>query len=801
MTAGVPTEAPAGVAAPVGGLTSAEAAARRVPPEAGAAPGVARILRRNAFTRLNFLLLVLGVATLATGSAPDATFLAIAVINTVVGAVEEVRARRKLEALALLSAPHARVVRDGVAVAVGVDEVVTGDLLEVGPGDQLTADAVVVSGAAELDESLLTGESDPVPREPGDRLMSGSWVVAGSARATVTGAGAGSYAGRLATEARRFGLTTSELMGGINRVLRWLTVAMIVIGPVLFLRQWQSEPWRPAVRGAAAGLVGMIPEGLVLLTTLAFLSGAVRLGRRHVLVQELPAVETLARVDALCVDKTGTLTEGRVAFSRLDTADGARPEVEVALRSLARLPGADATMAAVGAALGPGADGAGEWTAVAQVPFSSARKWSGATFAGHGSWVVGAPEMVAGADPDGRRPAAQQAAAAGTRVLLVARSDAALGPERDPQLPAGLVVVAAVELRETPRTTVAATLRWFAERDVTIRVVSGDAPATVRAVGERVGLPGADRVVDARTLPDVEDDPAQVGSELADRVEAARIIGRVTPAQKRAVVAALQERGHTVAMTGDGVNDVLAIKAADLGIAMGSGSAVTRDVAQLVLLDDDFDVMPAVVAEGRRILANIETVACLFLVKNVYSLLISVATSATGWPYPFLPRHLTLISALGIGIPGFFLALGPSDRRFRPGFLRRVGVFSILAGTVTAIAVVGAYATARAEGYLGDQARIVAIVVTTVVTLWVVVIAARPLTPLKAALVAAMAGLFAAAYAIGPVARFFSLRPALPASALLEALALGAAAAAAIDVLSNLPVVRRLRRPAAPAAG
>ena len=768
------------------GLNAAQVEARRraqppaAPPETS--QSLKAILRRNTFTRLNLLLVSLGAATLATGSAPDATFLAIALINTVTGATQEVRAKRTLDALAVINAPRARVIRDGETLTVQPDDLLVDDLLLLGPGDQVTADAVVAGGSAEVDESLATGEAEPVPKETDQHLLSGSWVVAGAVRARVTHVGAESYASRLAAEARRFSLANSELMNGINWLLKVLSWLMVALGPILILRQLQLQPWRLAIRGAVAGLVGMIPEGLVLLTTLAFLAAAVRLSQKRVLVQELPAVETLARVDALCVDKTGTLTEGRVAFAGLHTGPDVGPDLANALSGLARLGDANATLKAIGDGVIPTT----EWHAAIHVPFSSARKWSGASFSESGTWILGAPEIVTGADPYGLRELAAADAARGARVLVVARGSVPLAGST---IPPDLAIVGIVELEERPRAGVEQTLDYFDEQGVTIRVISGDSPATVRALAERVGLHGATAAVDARSLPTEPE-------ALAEAADQGRIFGRVTPEDKRSLVQALQSRGHTVAMTGDGVNDVLALKEADLGIAMGSGSAITRGVAQIVDLDDDFDVLPSVVAEGRRVLTNIETVASLFLVKNVYSLVLSVTTSILGWPYPFLPRHLTLISAVGIGIPGVFLALAPSARRFVPGFLRRVLAFSIVAGSLAAAAILATYGLGRAQGASGDQARTAAIIVAVVVTLWVLQMAARPLTGPRLLLVLAMGGLFVAAYFIPGVNAFFSLEHRPATDLLVEALVLGGAAAMATEALVHVPFVKHLARPA-----
>ena len=766
------------------GLTSAEVEDRRArSPAAGAgasSQSFGSILRRNALTRLNLLLVALGAATLATGSAPDATFLAIAVINTVVGATQEVRAKKALDRLAVINAPHARVIRDGRSVEIAPEDVVVDDLLDLRPGDQVTADAVVVADGGEVDESLVSGESEPVAKSGGDDLVSGSWLVAGSLRGRVLRVGADSYANRIAEEARRFSLSGSELMAGINRILRVLSWTMVVIAPVLILRQLQAQPWRTAIRGSVAGLVGMIPEGLVLLTTLAFLAAALRLSRRKVLVQELPAVETLARVDALCVDKTGTLTEGRISYDTMRTGPGG-DDVVNALAAMAGLREANATMLAIGSALHPSS----VWSPVGHVPFSSARKWSAAGFDGNGTWVVGAPEMVGGDDPYGLLSRVATAAAAGKRVLVVARTDRPLSGEA---LPPGLVVVGVVELTERTRPAVGETLGYFAGQGVTVRVISGDSPATVGALAERVGIAGASPAVDARELPGDDE-------RFDSVVEEGRVFGRVTPQDKRDMVRSLHRRGHTVAMTGDGVNDVLALKEADLGIAMGSGSAITRGVAQLVNLQDDFDVLPSVVAEGRRVLSNVERVAVLFLVKNVYSFILVVTTSIMGWPYPFLPRHLTLISAVGIGIPGMVLALAPSERRFTPGFLRRVLVFSAIAGAFTAAAVMITYALARQQGEGGDPARTASIIVTVIVTLWVLLIAARPLSGWRLLLVLAMGALFAGAFFVPGVNAFFSLQHRPSVTVLVQSIAVGAGAALAIDLLLHLGPVRRLASP------
>jgi len=515
---------------------------------------------------------------------------------------------------------------------------------------------------------------------------------------------------------------------------------------VLLWRQLERTSTKNALLSLVSAVVGMVPEGLVLLTSLAFGIAAVTLARRKVLVQELPAVEGLARVDVVCLDKTGTLTEGDVAFDRLELLDGADDAVVgAALSALADDANANATLAAIGAAFPP-ADG---WTRTATVPFSSARKWSAAAFTGQGSWIIGAPEMVC---PDADVPARVRAdalAAEGRRVLLLARSDAALGDE---VLPPGTQPRALVLLEEQIRPDAAETLRYFTEQGVALKVISGDNPRTVGAVAARVGMAGADTPYDARELPD---DPAA----LAEILETRSVFGRVTPQQKRAMVGALQSKGHVVAMTGDGVNDALALKDADIGVAMGSGAAATRAVAQLVLLDGKFATLPGVVAEGRRVIANIERSANLFVTKTVYAILIAVFVAIAGWKYPYLPRQLTIVSTFTIGIPGFFLALAPNKRRYVPGFLERVLRFTVPAGAVGAVAALSAFGLA----FYGDdvvlrEARTCATLALCAVGLWVLVCLARPFNWWRTLLVAAMAGSIAVILAVPWLRDFYALK-------------------------------------------
>jgi cation-transporting ATPase E len=741
------------------------------------------IVRANVFTMFNGLLLTLLVIILATGQWQNGLFGGVIVANSAIGIVQELRAKRTLDRLAILNAPRARVVRDGVEAEIEVAGVVADDLLDLRAGDQVPADGDVHESAGlEIDESLLTGESDPVAKSVGDDVRSGSIVVAGQGRFQATAVGAEAYATKLAAEARRFTVTRSELVAGTNRLLRWISVLLVVVGPILLWSQFRSkdnEGWQDAVTGTVAALVGMVPEGLVLLTSLAFMLATVSLARRQTLVQELPAVEGLARVDVVCLDKTGTLTHGDVVFERVVPLAVAEDDVGEALGLVSRTGDANATASAVAAAFPEST-----WRATGGVPFSSARKWSAVVADGHGTWVFGAPEMIlARPTGDAQRQARDQAdtlAAEGKRVLLLARADGELSAtEGDAALPAELTPAALVVLAERVRADAAQTLRFFTEQGVALKVISGDNPRTVGAVAAAVGVPGvrgADDAVDARGLPEDIDG-------LVDVLETHSVFGRVTPHQKRAVVAALQRRGHVVAMTGDGVNDALALKDADIGVAMGNGSPATRAVAQLVLLDGKFAHLPDVVAEGRRVIANIERASNLFLVKNIYSLVLALITAVTLGAYPLAPIQLTLISAITIGVPGFVLALGPNRRRYVPGFLFRVLRFAIPTGLVTGVA---AYVGYRATRLIESDAtvaegRTTATLIVLIVSLWTLLVLARPLAGWKLALVAAMAGAVALVVAIPPLAHGVFLLDVTPLR-LLVAAVIGAGGAILVEL-------------------
>ncbi len=733
-----------------------------------------QIMRANIFTPVNAIIGTLFVLILVAGYPADALFAGVVVSNSIIGIAQEVQARRTLNALAVLSAPKARVRRNGVAEEIGVSGVVADDLLELSPGDQVVVDGEIVLGIGlEIDESLLTGESDPVDKNLADEVMSGSFVSAGSGLYRATKVGADSYAAKLAEEARRFELAGSELRKGVNLVLRWLTFIIPPASALLLLRQLSTQDrWQDALQATVAAAVAMVPDGLVLLTSLSFITGVIALARRQALAKELASVELLARVDTLCLDKTGTITTGEISLGGI-VALGTTTEDEAAavLGALgASDPSPNATLQAIVANYGsPG------WETGENMPFSSARKWAATEFIGRGTFYLGAPDILFDNDDDAERAIADKAAAEGTRVLLVTRSDEGwlgneLGQSRTP--------VALVLLEDTVRPDAEEILAYFQRQGVDLKVISGDNPATVAAVARRAGVSDSASGYDARNLPDEQE-------ALADVLEVTTVFGRVTPHQKRAMVHALQSRGRTVAMTGDGVNDVLALKDADMGIAMGAGSSATRAVAQLVLLDNKFATLPRVLAEGRKVINNIERVANLFLTKAAYAVLLTALVGIAGSPFPFLPRQLTLIGTFSIGLPGFFLALAPNDALVRPGFLERVLRFSIPAGATAGAVTFGLYEIVRRmDNVTLAEARTAATVTLLLIGLAILILISRPLKPWKLGLAAVMAALYALNMLLPAAREYFEL-DLPPAGAWVAVTIAGAVGAAGATLVTS----------------
>lgn len=752
------TDAPASVPTTATGLTAAEVADRVARGQVNDVPvrssrTVGEIVRANVFTRFNAIIGVLWVIMLAVAPIQDGLFGFVILANTGIGIIQEWRAKQTLDSLAVVGEARPTVRRDGMAMEVSTSELVLDDLIETGPGDKVAVDGVCVEAdGLEIDESLLTGEADPVVKRPGDQVMSGSFVVAGGGAFRATKVGREAYAAQLAEDASRFTLVHSELRSGISTILKYVTWMMIpaAIGLVVTQLFVKNNDLRDSVARTIGGIVPMVPEGLVLLTSVAFAIGVIRLGRKQCLVQELPAIEGLARVDTVCLDKTGTLTEGGMDVTELRTLDGFdETYVRQVLGALGESdPRPNASLRAVIAAY-PDAE---DWRCTESLPFSSARKYSGASFSeGNGennTWLLGAPDVLLAEDAPALADT-ERLNEQGLRVLLLARAARDLD---DPDPAQGARPAALVVLEQRLRPDAADTLRYFAQQNVHAKVISGDNAVSVGAVAAKLGLDGG--TVDARRLPA---DQAGMGQALDEGT----VFGRVTPQQKRDIVGALQSRGHTVAMTGDGVNDVLALKDADIGVAMGSGSEATRAVAQIVLLNNSFATLPSVVAEGRRVIGNITRVATLFLVKTVYSVLLALLVVCWQVEYPFLPRHLTLLSTLTIGIPAFFLALAPNTERARPHFVRRVMRYSIPGGVIAGVATFVTYLIARhyyvGEGSL-DAETSAATLTLFLISMWVLAIIARPYTWWRVLLVASMGVAFLLVLVIPWLQHFFALK-------------------------------------------
>lgn len=770
------------------GLTDAEVAQRVADGKTNSVPeratrSIAHIVRANVFTRINAILGVLFGIVLLTGSLINGLFGILIVANSVIGMVQEIRAKQTLDRLAIVGQAKPMVRRQSGTVTLAPGEVVLDDIIELGPGDQIVVDGEVVEERnLEIDESLLTGEADPIAKDVGDKVMSGSFVVAGAGAYRATKVGGDAYAAKLAAEASKFTLVKSELRNGINRILQFITYLLIPVGLLTIYTQLftTNVGWRESVLAMVGALVPMVPEGLVLMTSIAFAVGVVRLGRRQCLVQELPAIEGLARVDVVCADKTGTLTETGMRVSEVRELEAGGESVGEVLAAVAA---ADERPNASMLAISEAYDTAPGWTPTATAPFKSATKWSGVSFGEHGNWVIGAPDVLL--DPESA--AAEQAdrfGAQGLRVLLLGSADV---PVDDPDAPGTVTPMALVVLEQRVRPDARETLEYFAAQDVSVKVISGDNAVSVGAVADQLGL--RSHAMDARRLPTDE-------AELADALDSHNTFGRVRPDQKRAIVHALQSHGHTVAMTGDGVNDVLALKDADIGVAMGAGSPASRAVAQIVLLDNRFATLPYVVGEGRRVIGNIERVATLFLTKTVYSALLALLVGmecllakplgAEPLLYPFQPIHVTIAAWFTIGIPSFILSLAPNNERAYPGFVRRVLTSALPAGLIVGVATFATYLTAyhgrHATSVQQDQASTAALITLLVTAVWVLAVAARPYEWWRLALVVASASAYVLIFSLPWTQQKFFLDPSnLWVTSV--ALAVGVMGAAAIETM------------------
>ncbi|MBQ6280583.1 MAG: HAD-IC family P-type ATPase [Oscillospiraceae bacterium] len=769
----VPTES--------GGLTAAQAARRA---EAGQAnrqtrdPGksTGQIVAENLFTLFNLLNFALAICLALVGSWRNMLFLGVVFSNTLIGTVQSIRARQTLNKLRLLQTRNAHPIRDGQEIECPPDELVLGDLVVLRAGEQLPADAIVREGRCAADESLLTGESEPVVRQEGDWLMSGSFLTEGKVTAQLAAVGDDSYAARLMRSARVIRTPKSELMTELNRLVSLVSRILVPIGILLFCREYflQHAPIQQAVPEAVAAMIGMIPEGLILLTSVALLAGVVKLGKRQTLVQELFGIESLARVDVLCVDKTGTLTTGEMTLDETIPMEADEAELNAAAaRFLGAFEAASGTLRALADAIP-----AAENTALATLPFSSARKKSAASFSDGTTLILGAPSFVLDAVPARVTEASEQ----GYRVLALAEAEGAISGT---ELPPVRRCLGLFLLRDTLRPSVKDTLAWFSREGVSVRVLSGDDPRTVSAVARTLELPGADRIADCSLLSDDE-----LRAAAADKV----IFGRLTPARKQILVEALKAEGHNVAMTGDGVNDIPSLKAADCSIAIGGGAEATEHAAQIVLLDRDFNSLPAVVAEGRRVIGNITRTASLYLVKTLYSFVLGLIMVFLPLRYPFQPIHLTLISALSIGTPSFFLALEPSAERASGHFLKRI----LLRAVPGALAVVCCAIASMILSHCGTG-HTVAATMAAVAAGWIglanLALTCRPFTRLRIAVCIAMVIGYVGALAFLPKLFLLEIYAMTGTNWLqLAAITVGGLAVLLAGTKALTPAVRRLER-------
>ena len=714
------------------GLTAAEVAARRQQGKINRPPKsptktVGEIVRDNVCTYFNLVFLVLAVMLALVRSWLNMGFLMVVVCNTVIGVAQQLRAKHTIDALTLVSARKVRCLRGGTWTECLSEELVQDDVVEFAAGDQIVADAVVLDGEAQANESLITGEARAVAKRPGEELRSGSFLAAGRCTARLTHVGAESYANRLTDAARRDGhkVPKGEMMRSLDKLIRGIGLMLVPVGAALLYKQYiaLAMDLRSSVEGTVAALVGMIPEGLYLLTSVALAVGMIRLARRRVLTQDMNCIETLARVDVLCVDKTGTITESVMV------ADDPVP--------LCGQPGLDDILQDYYGAEQPDNDtgralkerfgaGAAARQPLRSIPFNTAYKYSAKTFGAGQTYVVGAPDVLAGDRRGELAPALAPLLAQGRRVLLLARYNGELPAEPGPLAPEQLVFLALLPLQNRVRPDAPETFAYFARQGVQIKVISGDAPAAVSHVAAAAGIAGAQRWADAAALTDE--------GALARAAEECTVFGRVTPEQKRKLVGTLQAKGHTVAMVGDGVNDVLALKDADCGIAMASGAQAASQIAQLVLLDSDFSVLPHVVAEGRRVINNIQRSASLFLVKNIFSLLLALISLGLPVGYPFQPLQLSLIAAVTIGLPSFVLALEPNRDRVQGRFMHNVLHAALPGGLTDFLLVLLAQGIAYSLGLSAEARATVCTLTALTVGVLILLRVCRPFTPLRRAL-------------------------------------------------------------------
>lgn len=708
-----------------------------------------QILRANLFTSFNVVNLILAVIVILAGSPKNAIFAGVIIVNTLIGIAQEIRAKGILERLSVISMAKTKVVRNGMITEIPIEEIVLDDVMYLESGEQVLADGILIhSNGLEVDESMLTGEADAIGKSKGDELLSGSFIAAGEGYGIVTKVGKETYSSSLAEEAKQFKITNSELQSAINKIFKVLIWLIIPLSILLTLSQLKVKDttWQQAALGTVSGIIGMIPEGLVLLTSATFIVAIIKLSQYDTLVQELCATEVLARVDVLCLDKTGTLTRGDLRLAEIKNIGSENDyKIEEILSSMIHeLPSNNPTQKAI---LDKYKDCKGKLKCVEKIAFSSKRKWSGITFENEGTWILGAPEIILNKTYNLIKGTVEEEAKKGRRVLLLAKSNC---EKINEYMESDVEAAALILIEDIIREEAPGVLKYFKEQGVDVKIISGDNPVTVSEVARRTGVKNYDKYIDARELPEDE-------NELREVVDKTTVFGRVTPHQKKKIVNVLQEKGHTVAMTGDGVNDVLALKSADCGIAMANGSDATKAVAQLVLMNSDFTALPKVVEEGRKQINNLERVAELFLSKTVYSVLLAFVCSVLFLPYPILPIQLSLIGSCTIGIPGFFLAMLPSKGGVKKGFLARILTVSIPNGIILALFTILTFIISLKVGVPMEMSRTMALLMFGGISMVILIRVSRPLTLFKSILCALMFGIIILSF-LTPIGRYiFSL--------------------------------------------
>ena len=761
----LPSELPEGFTfTEVTGLSRAEAEKRAAAGQANRMTvsdekTIPQIISSHVFTLFNLLNFALALCLILVGSYRNMLFIFVVIANILIGAVQEYRAQKTISELKLLNAPSVHVLREGEEITVSPDETVQGDLVILRGGDQVVADAIVIDGAGAAMESLLTGESNAVHKEVNSWLYSGSYIMEGRITAQLVYVGDESYAGRLTAEAKKDARPKSRLMTDLNKLIRFDSMILVPLGILLFLKQFLLNhiPVTEAVPSSVAAMIGMIPEGLMLLTSVAMAVGVIKLGRRQTLVQELSGIETLARADVLCLDKTGTITTGKMELEKIVGIERTEKETEEALsRLLGVFDEKSGTLDALREKVVPGTE-----KPRAVLPFSSVRKKSAATFYDGTALILGAPEFVLGNQYTAElRAQVESYAAEGMRVIVLAEGQGLVTPEAVPPV---RTVCGLCVFSDQLRPGVDQTLRYFREQGVDVRVISGDSPLTVSMIAKRAGIPGWDRWVDMTTL--------ETDEEIEQACDQYTIFGRVKPEQKKALVFALKRKGHNVAMTGDGVNDIPALKAADCSIAIAGGADAAKNAAQLTLLSSDFSVMPEIVLEGRRVINNITRAASLFLTKTIFSFLLSVLMLLLPAAYPFQPIQLTLISSLMIGFPGFVLALEPSEERITGDFLKTVLLRALPGGVAATFCAALSMAMKPIFGWPGDLCSTLATLSAGAVCWMVLCRACLPMNRIRRLLLIAVAAAFVLAYLLLGRHFFFLVPLTGPAVGVLAGLA------------------------------